>query len=58
MKKVLVVFAIILCSGLISRANAQGLELSGGWAHATQDFGVDGSIWVLRSGLTVEWRWE
>ena len=53
MKKALVVFAIILCSGLISRANAQGLELSGGWAHATQDFGVDGfdlgaALWFNR----------
>jgi opacity protein-like surface antigen len=25
-----------------ARSGAQGLELSGGWAHATSDFGVDG----------------
>jgi len=34
--------AIIFSFAFPSRAAAQGLELTGGWAHATSDFGLDG----------------
>ncbi len=40
-------FLVALATATISlmcpaRSGAQGLELSGGWAHATSDFGTDG----------------
>lgn len=39
----LAIMAIFLSVGALPKdAGAQGLELSGGWAHITQDFGTDG----------------
>jgi hypothetical protein len=42
---------------LPQRISAQGLELSGGWAHVTQDFGTDGfdagAAWWFTPKITV-----